>query len=207
MEKQELEKQETDRLEQAEENPMVKKRWFGRGIYGSKDVPIRLLDGFIGVLVAVIIAMIIFFAIRGGFWITFDSAGGSQVAKQKVRHGETIEMPETPVKPGYVFEGWEDTEKGLDWDFETNTVTGSMTLSAKWAPAEITVKFDLDGGTVEGQSEAEPRQVTFGEAYGKLPTPEKEGFSFAGWFYSGSRITEDTQVITSGEHILTAAWE
>ncbi len=21
------------------ENPMVKKRWFGRGIYGSKDVP------------------------------------------------------------------------------------------------------------------------------------------------------------------------
>ena len=23
------------------------KKWFGRGIYGSKDVPIRILDGFI----------------------------------------------------------------------------------------------------------------------------------------------------------------
>ena len=32
------------------ENPMIKKRWFGRGIYGSKDVPIRVLDACIGVI-------------------------------------------------------------------------------------------------------------------------------------------------------------
>ena len=43
-----------------EENPMVKKRWFGRGIYGSKDVPIRLLDGFIAVVIVVIVGMIFY---------------------------------------------------------------------------------------------------------------------------------------------------
>lgn len=73
MEDQKLEKNVQE--QENTENPMIKKRWFGRGIYGSKDVPIRLLDGFIGVIIAVIILMIVFFAVRGGFWITFDSQG------------------------------------------------------------------------------------------------------------------------------------
>ena len=34
------------------ENPMIRKRWFGRGIYGSKDVPIRILDGIIEMIYA-----------------------------------------------------------------------------------------------------------------------------------------------------------
>ena len=50
-----------------EENPMIKKRWFGRGIYGSKDVPIRLLDGFIAVVVVVIVGMIIFLRLLADF--------------------------------------------------------------------------------------------------------------------------------------------
>ena len=44
----------------------TKKKWFGRGIYGSKDVPIRVLDTAIGVLIAVILIMILYFAVNGG---------------------------------------------------------------------------------------------------------------------------------------------
>ena len=80
---------------QTQEAVRPKGKWFGRGIYGSKDVPIRILDGLIGVLIVVIVGMIIFFAVRGGFNIMYDTDGGSEVPAQKIRYGEFITEPET----------------------------------------------------------------------------------------------------------------
>lgn len=190
------------------ENPMIKKRWFGRGIYGSKDVPIRLLDGFITAVIILIVGMIVFFAVNGGFAVTFDSRGGSEVAAQKLRHGSTVVEPETPFKPGYTFDGWYyESNEEADWNFAVDKVEGDLTLVAKWTPAQITVKFDLDGGTWGKIGEVPEQSVTFGEKYGELPQPSKEGAEFAGWFYSGMEITEDTTVTMSGEHVLTAQWK
>jgi hypothetical protein len=53
----------SETTQQPEEAIHPKGKWFGRGIYGSKDVPIRILDGLIGVLIVVIVGMIIFFAV------------------------------------------------------------------------------------------------------------------------------------------------
>ena len=193
-------------ISEGEERP--KGKWFSRGIYGSKDVPIRILDGLIGVLIVVIVAMILFFAVRGGFNIVYDTDGGSDVASRKVRYGEFITEPETPYKPGYTFEGWYTEKEGeiVQWYFQSEKVTGDMTLTAHWIPAQITVKFNYDGGTDADGSTLESKQVTFGETYGELPVPVKDGSSFAGWEYSGQIITADTQVQMTGEHVLTALW-
>lgn len=187
----------------------AKKRWFGRGIYGSKDVPIRLLDGLIAGLIAAAVILTVIFAVNGGFRVTFDTAGGSAVAEQKLRHGELVKEPEAPVRPGYVFEGWflEKNEESTAWDFQVDNVGGDLELTAHWVPAQVTVKFDLDGGSCEGAAQIAPVQVTFEGTYGELPVPEKEGFTFGGWYYSGARITADTQVTMTGEHVLTARWE
>lgn len=184
------------------------KRWFGRGIYGSKDVPIRLLDGFIALAVVTILVLTFLFAQGGGYDITFDSCGGSEVEAQKLRHGTQVAVPDTPTKPGYTFDGWYTSpeEDGTAWEFESNVVENTMTLYAHWVPAQIAVKFDLDGGTVDGKASVEDKTVTYGETYGPLPTPEKEGFRFDGWIYSGEVITEDTVVTMTGEHVLTARW-
>lgn len=40
-----------------EKKELPKKRWFGRGIYGSKDVPIRILDGLIAFLIVLTVAL------------------------------------------------------------------------------------------------------------------------------------------------------
>lgn len=192
----------------AEENPMIKKRWFGRGIYGSKDVPIRLLDGFIAVVVVVIVGMIVFFTVTGGFYVSFETGGGSEVAQQKLRHGELVAEPEEPMRPGYDFGGWSaGGEEPLLWDFEADKVQGDMTLTAVWTPAKIPVRFDPDGGTVNGSETVETAEVVFGESYGELPVPEKDGAEFEGWYYSGERITADTVVTMTGEHVLTAVWK
>ena len=48
-----------------EKKKLPKKRWFGRGIYGSKDVPIRILDGLIAFLIVLTVALTAVFAING----------------------------------------------------------------------------------------------------------------------------------------------
>lgn len=187
----------------------VKKQWIGKGIYGKKDVPIRILDGMIGVFVAMIIIMIVVFAINGGYYVTFDTNGGSEVVKQKLSHGDLVEVPEEPVKPGYDFVHWvtsEDEYLAEVWDFTENKIETDMMLYAVWEPAEMTVKFDTDGGSFPEENAGMEKQVTFGEVYGELPVPEKEGYKFDGWVYSQQVITEETVVVMTGEHILTARW-
>lgn len=139
----------------------------------------------------------------------YDTDGGSEVPVQKIRYGEFITEPETPYKPGYTFDGWYTEKEGetVLWYFQSEKVTGDMTLTAHWIPAQFTVKFDYDGGTDADGAVTESKQVIFGETYGTLPEPVKEGSIFAGWEYSGQTITADTVVQMTGEHVLTAIWK
>ena len=194
----------------AGENPMVKKRWFGRGIYGSKDVPIRVLDACIGLMILAALVLTLWGATHSGFAIQFDTGVDDlTVETQKVQHGGTVAEPEAPLRPVYDLVGWSTTpepEVHL-WSFADATVQGDMTLYAVWEAASFPVKFDLAGGTVNGAAEAEAVTVTYGQPYGELPVPEKEGAVFAGWVYSGQTITADTPVTMTGEHVLTASWQ
>ena len=67
--------------------------------------------------------------------IVFDSAGGTAVAAQIVLYGEKIKKPTDPTKPNdsryeYSFDGWYLGD--YEWNFEIDTVSEDMTLTAKW---------------------------------------------------------------------------
>lgn len=198
-----------DKNEQPEivpvENPQVRKRIFGRGVYGSKDVPIKILDICILVMIVAAVAITLFNARHGGFTVTFDTGVDDvAVAAEKAEYQKPVSEPGTVTRPGYELSGWTTAEGGKTlWDFDTDKVETSMTLYAVWTPAQIVVKFDLAGAP----ETLEPIEVTYGETYGSLPTPVWEGRSFAGWTYSGGAITADTKVAMPGEHVLTAVWE
>lgn len=181
-------------------------RRFGRGIYDKTDVPIRLLDGFIAGIIIIIVVMIIVFTLNGGYTVSFDTSGGTEIASQKLRHGDFVAPPEEPTRQGYTFAGWYyEGHEDETWDFSVEKVGGDLTLIARWEPAKVTVKFDADGGRMpEG---IESIRATYQEAYGELPIPKKEGCRFAGWIYSGQEITADSIVMMPGEHVLTALWE
>lgn len=209
--KQSLENKEDVTIEKEPQTGSVitKKRWIGKGIYGKKDVPIRILDGMIGVFVVVIIGLVVVFAVNGGYYVTFDTDGGSEIVEQKLSYGDFVEQPQVPVKPGYEFVHWvtsEDEYLAEVWSFTENKVEGDMTLYAVWQPAEVVVKFDLDGGSFSDENASMEKQVIFGEVYGELPIPVKEGYQFDGWVYSQQMISEDTVVFMTGEHILMAKW-
>lgn len=69
------------------------------------------------------------------YTVTFDSAGGTDVQSVTVASGEKIAEPTAPTKlpdvnAEYEFDGWYNGD--VKWVFNTNTVTGNVTLTAHW---------------------------------------------------------------------------
>ena len=64
--------------------------------------------------------------VEKGFWVTYDSAGGSYVAPEFYPAGETAELSAQPTKNGYSFEGWYDGDDRVD------STTMSVSVKAKW---------------------------------------------------------------------------
>ena len=74
--------------------------------------------------------------IKEGYWISFDSDGGSIVDSQFVLNGDKLVLNENtnPTKPGYTFAGWYN---GLSKVENGATVTSPMTLKARWKEAQV----------------------------------------------------------------------
>lgn len=71
----------------------------------------------------------------------------------------------------------------------------------------ITVTFDPNEGILKETT----KSVQYAKAYGELPVPEREGYSFLGWYMdteeNSEQITEESIVSVFGDHTLYAKWE
>ena len=82
------------------------------------------------------------------YTVSYDEAGGSEVADTVVVNGQSFAKPADPQKAGCEFLGWyTDSEYTKPYSF-AQVVTGNLTLYAQWAVvdpsvAEYTVDFDL----------------------------------------------------------------
>ena len=63
------------------------------------------------------------------YTITFDTAGGSDIASITQDYGTAITAPEAPTREGYTFIGW-------DREIPTTMPAENMTLKAQWRDAE-----------------------------------------------------------------------
>ena len=66
------------------------------------------------------------------YTVTFESAGGTEVAAQEVTGGTKAEEPEQPKKENYIFAGWYAPNATNAFDFAKDVVTEDVTLTAKW---------------------------------------------------------------------------
>ena len=72
--------------------------------------------------------------IKEGYWVTFDSDGGSAINSQFVFDKISLNDQTTPTKPGYTFVGWYDGESKVENGKE---ITKPMTLKAHWKAKEV----------------------------------------------------------------------
>ena len=125
--------------------------------------------------------------------INLDSNGGSKVNSIVARAGSAISLP-TPTKDLAKFAYWEDM-KGNKYD-STTMPSNSISLKAVW---QAKLVFDSNGGSdVKEISEKAGETIT-------LPTPEREGFIFAGWYNADKEQYTSTRMPVEGIK-LKAGW-
>ena len=84
-------------------------------------------------------------AIRS-YTVSFDANGGSAVASQSVRYGSKATQPTDPTRTGHTFQGWYTARSGgSKYDFN-QTVTGDVTLYARWVKEPAALRR-LSGAT------------------------------------------------------------
>ncbi len=125
--------------------------------------------------------------------IEFDSNGGKDVTPIVARAGSTIALP-TPIKDMAKFSYWEDM--GGNRYTSTTMPTKSTMLKAVW---QAKLVFDENGGSdVDDISEKAGTSI-------KLPTPERDGFIFAGWYTADKEQYTSTTMPSAGI-VLKAGW-
>ncbi len=71
------------------------------------------------------------------YTVAFDSAGGSAVGTQTVRHGDLAIRPADPVREGHAFLGWFVDGADEPFDFSATPILDDLTLRARWDGADV----------------------------------------------------------------------
>ena len=123
------------------------------------------------------------------YTITFDTAGGSEIASITQDYGTNITAPANPTRKGYTFKGW-------DKEIPETMPAENMTVKAQWEINQYAITFDTNGG-----SEIAPITQDYGTAITAPADPTREGYTFIGW-------DRDIPEIMPAENItVTAQWE
>ncbi len=134
------------------------------------------------------------------YTVKFNTDGADAIPDQVIASGDHVAMPAEPTKKDHRFIGWYN---GYDeWIFNTDVVTASMTLTAKWEPfPTYTVTFDSDGGT-----SVLPQYVVEGYKVSKPQAPTKSYARFDGWYTAeGVAWIFEANTVTSNL-VLKAKW-
>ena len=103
------------------------------------------------------------------YTITFDTAGGSEIAPITQDYGTNITAPDNPTRKGYTFKGW-------DKEIPETMPAENITVKAQWEINQYTIAFDTNGG-----SEIAPITQDYGTEITAPDNPTRKGYTFKGW--------------------------
>ena len=116
--------------------------------------------------------------------VSFNANGhGSAPATVNLAFGSKVTKPVDPSETGWTFGGWyKEAGCANAWDFDNETVTGTLELFAKWTINSHKVTWDAGEGTITSADGA----YTHGDKidYGTVivaPTVSRDGYSLQGW--------------------------
>ena len=130
--------------------------------------------------------------VEKGYWLTFESNGGSYVAPAFYANGKTATAPTKPAKSGYTFVNWY-TDEGLTTAADFSSITATTTLYAKWREngnTSYTVIHWLENADDDGYSYKESETKT-GTTGGQTNATAKS--------YTGFTAQTITQEIIKGD--------
>lgn len=124
----------------------------------------------------------VYASFKAVYSVTVKGSEGSTLFEGTLTDGDKFAKPADPVKDGYTFIAWyKDADYKELYDFDA-PVTKNTTIYALFAETPVgAIEFDVEL-VVDGATTA--TLTTVGGGLYFLPTPEKEGATFAGWWVS-----------------------
>ena len=133
------------------------------------------------------------------FTVTFDYNDGVTPSNPVVvLKDQPVGKPTDPTRDGFTFLGW--FNGGSEFNF-TTPITANITLTAQWSGIFYEVTFDADNGTVNATE-----TVGYNGKATEPEEPEKEGFTFLGWFTDEDELWDFDDTVTD-DMTLTAQWK
>ena len=139
--------------------------------------------------------------------IKYNLNTGSSTDAKEIKYNvesNTITLP-TPTRTGYTFLGWTGSN-GLKPQLEVVIRKGSVgnkTYKANWTSNPYKVSLNANGGVVE----EDYIMISYNSLYGSIPSPSRVGYTFEGWYYNDTLITEDSLQNKEYDHELVAKWK
>ncbi|MBT8037962.1 MAG: M6 family metalloprotease domain-containing protein, partial [Verrucomicrobiae bacterium] len=121
----------------------------------------------------------------------------------------TVSGSGTLTLTGHDLSGWTTEAGGGGTSYSpgyTFAIAGDVTLYAQWSPSSYTVTFNANGGAAPSPAS---KSVTYNTTYGTLAAISRSGYTFMGWFTSGTggtEITSGTTVAITAAQTLYAQW-
>ena len=151
--------------------------------------------------------------IKEGYWISFNSDGGSIIDSQFVLNGDKLVLDKstTPTKPGYEFNGWYDGSKPV---VDGAIVTNPMTLKAHWTAAEVNYTINYwqqkvtdDKNATDAQKtyeyvSAETKKATTGTKISATNSKTYKGFK-----YNANNSSKDVEISGDGTTIINVYYD
>ena len=151
--------------------------------------------------------------IKEGYWVSFNSDGGSIVDSQFVLHGDNLVLDKstTPTKPGYSFDGWYN---GLTKVENGATVTTPMNLTAHWKAAQVNYTINYWQQKVTDDKNATDAQKTYEyvEAVTKKATTgtrvsATNSKTYKGFKYNANNSSKDVEISGDGTTIINVYYD
>lgn len=153
--------------------------------------------------------------------ISFDMMNGKETEEKTIAYGEKLEkVLFEPQKAGYEFIGWNTSVDGSGMnvgDKDVSRFTRDARIYAMYRPLSYDIELDynlkwkLEAVKAKGIGDKKIT-LTAGKSFPKLPSPEREGYYFMGWYIMnddgsfGERITPSSKVDERCEKGLKARW-
>ena len=135
-----------------------------------------------------------------GTTYTYGAGDGTLTANYTAN---SVTLP-TPTKTGYTFAGWYTLDNGGDKITSPYIPQQDITLYSQWTANKYTITFNAG----QGNTSTPTKEVTYGQKYGELPTPTRDGYIFDGWYDSNNNKIESTTIVDITENkTLTAQWQ
>jgi len=146
------------------------------------------------------------------YTVTWVSDNGTADQTVTYEYNKAVAMAAKPEKTGYTFAGWKYSETGeifADGAAIPAMIAKNVTYTAQWDANEYTITFDSN----EGSAVADIVADYGADISAKIPAdPQREGYTFAGWYVGGSREDGGTKTTVPSKMplngmALTAAWD